>query len=215
MTIAARKPHSPAGRRVSREARQLQLIDATMRCIAKKGIGSTTLADVASMAGLSQGIVNLHFKSKDNLLNETLLHLAGEYRSQFEKTLEKSGPGAADKLLELIRLDLRPSVCNPQKLAVWFAFWGEVKSRPTYRRICDDVDRHYDEVIQGLCETLIADCEYDHVSAEEATAALTAMTNGLWLDCLISPQTWNRHAALDAVLSYLKNVFPSHFSGPT
>ncbi len=86
-----------------------------------------------------------------------------------------------------------------------------MKSRPTYRRICDDVDRHYDEVIQGLCESIIADGDYDHVTAAEATAALTAMTNGLWLDCLISPQTWDRHAALDAVLSYLKSVFPSHF----
>jgi len=215
MALAAKKPHSPVGRRASREARQLQLIEATMRCIAKKGIGNTTLADVASMAGLSQGIVNLHFKSKDNLLNETLLHLADEYRAQFEKALAKSGPDAAEKLLALMRLDLKPSVCNPQKLAVWFAFWGEVKSRPTYRRICDDVDRHYDEVIQGLCESIIADGDYDHVTAAEATAALTAMTNGLWLDCLISPQTWDRHAALDAVLSYLKSVFPSHFPETT
>ena len=31
-----------------------------------------TLADVAGEAGLSQGIVNLHLKSKDNLLSETL-----------------------------------------------------------------------------------------------------------------------------------------------
>ena len=35
-------------------------------------MGSTTLGDVAREAGLSQGIVNLHFESKDNLLKETL-----------------------------------------------------------------------------------------------------------------------------------------------
>ena len=82
-------------RTASKEARRQQLIEATIKCISKKGIGSTTLGDVASEAGLSQGIVNLHFKSKDNLFNETLRYLADEYKSLFEKTLQKAGPGAA------------------------------------------------------------------------------------------------------------------------
>ena len=129
-----------AKRTARREQRRQQLIDATMKCIARKGMGSTTLADVASEAGLSQGIVNLHFESKDNLLNETLRYLADEYKTQFNKTLEKSGPDAAAKLQALIELDLRPSICDRQKIAVWFAFWGEVKSRPTYRKICDERD---------------------------------------------------------------------------
>ena len=57
-------------RTASREKRRQQLIDATVACIARKGMGSTTLGDVAKEAGLSQGIVNLHFESKENLLNE-------------------------------------------------------------------------------------------------------------------------------------------------
>ena len=68
---------SSASRRTeSRAARRQQLIDATMKCIARKGIGSTTLGDVAKEAGLSQGIVNLHFVSKDNLLKEMQINNA-------------------------------------------------------------------------------------------------------------------------------------------
>jgi hypothetical protein len=52
------------------------------------------------------------------------------------------------------------------------------------------------------------------VTAGQAAMALTSMTNGLWLSCLVSPQEWNRHAALDAVKSYLGNVFPRHFKSP-
>jgi AcrR family transcriptional regulator len=73
---AAAKHNNP--RTASRATRRLQLIDATMKCIARKGMSSTTLGDVAREAGLSQGIVNLHFESKDNLLNETLRHLADD-----------------------------------------------------------------------------------------------------------------------------------------
>ena len=202
---------SPAGRTASREKRRRQLIDATMKCIARKGMGSTTLGDVAKEAGLSQGIVNLHFESKDNLLKETLRTLVNEYREQFEKTLEKSGPRPADKLLALMELDLRPSICDRRKLAIWFAFWGEVKSRPTYQRMCDEWDQYYDEVVAGLCDALIADGNYQGVKATAAANALTSMTNGLWLSCLISPQTWDRHEAMDAVMTYLHSVFPRHY----
>ena len=195
-----------------REKRRQQLIDATMKCIARKGISGTTLADVAREAGLSQGIVNLHFDSKDNLFTATLETLAGEYRMQFDKVLKRSGPAPTEKLLALMELDLRPSICERGKLAVWFAFWGEVKSRPTYRRICDENDRYYDSVVEGLCEDIIAEGAYDDATASATAMALTSMTNGMWLSCLISPQTWNRHEAMQTVRNYLASVFPQHFS---
>ena len=96
-------------RTAARRERRQQLIDATMKCIAKKGMSSTTLSDVAGTAGLSQGIVNLHFESKDNLLNETLRYIADEYKTQFDSALQRAGPAPADKLQALMKLDLRPS----------------------------------------------------------------------------------------------------------
>lgn len=198
-------------RTATRERRRQQLIDATMKCIGRKGIGGTTLGEVAKEAGLSQGIVNLHFESKDNLFRETLRALAGEYRTQFDRALARSGPSPADKLFALMELDLRPSICQRSKLAVWFAFWGEVKSRPTYRKICDESDRYYDDVVERLCDEIITEGHYEHVSASAAALALTSMTNGLWLSCLISPQSWDRHEAMAAVATYLANVFPKHF----
>lgn len=198
-------------RTASRAARRQQLIDATMKCIARKGLGSTTLSDVAQEAGLSQGIVNLHFESKDNLLTETLASLAGEYREKFDKALRNSGPAPADKLQAIMEHDLRPAICNRGKLAIWFAFWGEVKSRPTYQKMCDEWDRRYDEVVAGLCEGIIADGGYKNISAPSVAYALASMINGLWLSCLISPQTWNRDAAKAAIMNYLASMFPDHF----
>ena len=207
MTVLA----STSSRRTeSRAARRQQLIDATMKCIARKGIGSTTLGDVAKEAGLSQGIVNLHFVSKDNLLKETLAELANDYRTQFETALERAGPRPADQLFAVLELDFKPSICNRNKLALWFAFWGEVKARPTYRKICLAWDQYYHDVVNRLCTAIIEDGQYA-VSATAATNALTAMTDGLWQACLVSPKTWNRQAAMDAVMSYLQSVFPKHY----
>jgi hypothetical protein len=40
---------------------------------------------------------------------------------------------------------------------------------------------------------------------------LAAITNGLWLSCLIGPQAWDRTEAEAVIMSYLSNVFPQHF----
>jgi TetR/AcrR family transcriptional repressor of bet genes len=198
-------------RLASREARRQQLIESTIKCIARKGLGNTTLADVASQAGLSQGIVNLHFNSKDNLLAETLSYLAEEYNSHFEKVCKNSGADAASRLHALMELDLRPVICDPKKLAVWFAFWGEVKSVPTYQKICEAYDNRYDDVLVGLCDAIIAEGSYREITAQQVTDALSSMTDGLWLSCLIHPKAWDRHAAMAAIDSYLQGVFPKHF----
>lgn len=195
----------------SRQVRRRQLIEATISCIAKLGLGNTTMAKVAQEAGLSQGIVNLHFASKDNLLNETLRHLVEDYDANFENTLAMAGPDSATKLRALMEMDLKPAICERKKLAVWFAFWGEVKSVPTYQKICQAYDSKFDDVLLELAEDVIRDGRYTHTSAQQVTDALTSMTDGLWLSCLIDPKSWDRRVAMDAVLSYLRAVFPKHY----
>jgi len=198
-------------RTASREERRQQLVDATMKCIARKGLGGTTLGDVAKEAGLSQGIVNLHFESKENLLNETLRYIADDYNNQFTRTLDKSGPDAASKLQALMELDLRPSILDRRKLAVWFAFWGEVKSRPRYREVCEKSDEYYDEVLCSLCDEVIDEGDYQNVTAAAVATMLTSVTNGMWLSYLISPKRFDRQNATNAVDEYLCSVFPKHF----
>jgi AcrR family transcriptional regulator len=61
----------PLQRKISRDARRQQLIAATMRVLARKGFAQTTLSDVAAEAGVSHGLVNFHFESKEKLLTAT------------------------------------------------------------------------------------------------------------------------------------------------
>ena len=59
-----------------RDARRRgQLIQATIESIARHGLSGTTMARVAQAAGLSTGIVNFYFQTKDALLLATLEHV--------------------------------------------------------------------------------------------------------------------------------------------
>ena len=198
-------------RTASKEERQTQLIKATIRSIAKHGLSVTTMATVAKEAGLSQGIINLHFKSKERLLEETLLYIVDEYRSAWQKALDTSGASAAAKLGTLIRVDFDKRICQRNKLAVWFAFWGESRSRLTYRKICADHGQEYKQVLTGLCEEIIKEGGY-MIRAQHVATGLMALSVGLWLDLLLSPTELSRDQAEEISLSYLKGIFSTHFS---
>lgn len=199
-------------RALSKEVRRRELIDATIKCIVRKGLGNTTLADVASEAGLSQGIVNLHFDRKDNLLTETLRSVADEYHEQFMQTLEASGPNPAEQLLALMEMDLRPSICDRQKLAVWFAFFGEVKAVPTYRKICSERNQEYDSIIFDLATAVVEEGNYEDIDARSVADVLFSLTDGMWLSCLVNPETFDRRRALTTIQHYLRAVFPNHYT---
>jgi AcrR family transcriptional regulator len=98
--VAATKKTVPKRRTESKEKRRLQLIKATIRTIAKRGLSDTTMATVAGDANLSQGIINLHFQSKDRLLVETLRYVADDYRNAWTNALQKTGPDSAETAIE-------------------------------------------------------------------------------------------------------------------
>ena len=121
-------------RKLSREARRVQLIEATIAVLAIKGYARVTMSDVAVQAGLSHGLVNFHFQSKELLLAETLTYLADEYVQNWQAALAAAAPDPAAQLDALIRADFTAELCTPQRLAAWCAFWGEAQSRPLVSR---------------------------------------------------------------------------------
>ncbi len=211
---AARRHAAPRRRTAPPAERREQLIRATIRCVANRGLGSTTIATVAKEAGLSQGIINLHFQSKERLLTETLRFLADEYRNACHAAVAEAGESPAAGLRALVELDFRPGICERGKLAVWFAFWGERRFRPTYRRICAERDRSYDDMVRTLCARLCEQGGYPDVDPALIADGLSALTDGLWLDLLVRPESMSRELAKRISMSYLADAFPRHFQQP-
>lgn len=204
----------PRRRTAPPEERREQLILATIRCVADHGLADTTVATVAQEAGLSQGIVNLHFRSKEGLLTETLRYLADEYRNACREAAAAAETSPAAGLLAMVELDFRRSICSRDKLAVWFAFWGERKFRPTYRRICAERDKSYDGMVRLMCARLCEQGDYPDVEPALVADGLSALTDGLWLDLLVRPESMSRELARRIALSYLADAFPHHFRQP-
>ena len=108
-------------------------------------------------------------------------------------------------------VDFERKVCDRNKLAVWFAFWGESKSRPTYRKICAERDRAYRSEMIEVCQSLIDAGRYSNIDAESVAAGLSAMTAGLWLDMLTNPRSMSREDGRAICRQFLAATFNRHF----
>lgn len=208
MTIPA-DPKKP--RTTTPAIRRKQLVAATINCIARSGISGTTLAAIAKEAGVSLGLANFHFKSKDILLSETLKHLAEEHREMWMRDLRRSDLTSADKLRSIITAQFHASICSRKKLSVWFAFFGETAHRKSYRSITSQIDMERQELCTELLEDIIKEGDYVEADAENIALTLEGMFDGLWLNMLMYPAKFTREKATHQVLNYLEMFFPRHF----
>ena len=127
----------------NKQSSNLKLISSAIKSISEKGISETTMSDVSQGAGLSQGIVNFHFKSKELLLIETLKFISNEYLQSFQNCLKKSGPDPCKRIIAIINNDFSKKICSRDKIALWFTFFSEVKFKPAYHQICKERDLYY------------------------------------------------------------------------
>ena len=195
------------GKRRSRQ----KLITATLNSIAKRGFADTTLARVAEGAGLSRGIVNFHFRTKEALFLETLKFMSREYQYNWVQAFEKAGPTAAEKLEAVLMVDFEPPIINRNRIAAWFAFYGEAKSRPTYMMACTDDDQVTFQSVIDLCRTIIEEGGYPNLHPVRVADGFATMVEGLWLNILISPHDSNPELSKETMSTYLRAIFPKHF----
>lgn len=199
------------GRKAPKEVRRQQLIEATIDSLAKRGYSETTMADVADGAGLSRGIVNFHFESKEKLLVATLKHMSDEYSAHWRGALDKAGDDAAARMWAVVAADFDRAICSKRKLAAWCAFWGEAKSRPTYQALCGSTDTAYQNTMIELAAALVREGGYDLDPARTALA-LSSTLEGLWLRLMLSVDDINREKAHQAAIEQVVAIFPKHFT---
>ena len=193
-----------------KEARRIQLIEATIDCVARRGFADLTLAQVAEAAHLSVGIVNFYFKSKDALLLATFTHMVEDYRTSAVQAREGAGPSPVAQIDATIENDFHRLIGNRKRVTVWYAFWGEARWRPEFLRLCQDMSSALYDDLRLMFQALVDAGGYC-LDVDQVTRGFSAMIDGLWLDILISPKAIDRDDAKQTVRLFLAGLFPTEF----
>jgi TetR/AcrR family transcriptional repressor of bet genes len=197
-------------RKATRQIRKRQLIEATISVLAQKGQTGLKLQDVAEAAGLSYGLVNFHFETKEKLLSETLRYMAAEYQANWREALASAGGQPARQLNALVEADFSETVYTPSRLMAWCTFWGEASSRPYYQQECGAYDLEYIRVMEGICARLISEAGLA-LKPERVARVIRVTVEGVWLDQITMAKTYSRKEGLKTVYTCLLAFFPKFF----
>ena len=195
-------------RSVKSEFRKQQIIDATLDCIDQLGLSQTTLASIAKKAAVSQGIVVFHFETKERLLESALKHLSNEYSNCWQSAIQSAGNDPLNRLKALVKSTFSPGICNRKKISIWYAFWGEARSRPKYQQVCGQKDREFSDTLLSICIQLEAQ-QYARLPALTASLSIEGMIDGLWQNFLLDKAGFKRQQAITAINDLIEIIYPN------
>jgi TetR/AcrR family transcriptional repressor of bet genes len=194
--------------------RRRELIEATIESIADHGLSGTTVLRVAGRAGLSAGIVNFYFDSKDALLLATLEHVDGEFARRQRAALAAAGDDPVRQLDALIEVGFDPAVCNPSRVAVWTAFWGESRAREDYMRVCGQREAEDARRTVALFERIARQGCYEQGDPVALGKAFYHLLSSLPEEMLDVHQPFDLAEARATCRGFLASVFPNEFLQP-
>ena len=192
--------------RQPQDARREQLIEATIRTIADHGLSNVTLNKVASLAGLTAGMVNFHFDSKRELLRATLERVANEFTTVCRAAVAGAGSDPVTALRALVEASLGKKLAAPEKLAVWYAFWGESQARDDYMDICGASDQGFYDMVHGQIAELAAKSPAG-LDTRAAALGLCGLLDALCQEALVRREEFNRGDAIETCRRYMANMF--------
>ena len=188
------------------------LIKATFDTISELGIAGTSVSEIIDRAGLSRGMVHLHFDNKDHLLIETARYMSDQYFAMLDDFLKDAGDSPQEKLEAMISADLSESILNREAVNVWYAFRGEARSQNAYANYSDTRDDALRGMFFDAYLQLAGTCENPKTLARDATHGTLALLEGMWTDFLLHSEAFNRTTAKRIVMRFLSGLFPDHFS---
>ena len=186
-----------------RDRRRQALIKATIAVIARHGASGTTVERVARKAGVSVGLMNFHFDSKERLFEETFRHLSEEYEQVWQRNLRAAGSNSHARLTRMIESNFDKRIFTREKLAVWFTFWSDAQLRDRYRAAATRVERRYIQAIEQEVALLLAQKRSTSRKASAIMQPLMAMIDGFWLQALLYPRAFRREDAIGVCLAFI------------
>ncbi|MFU1477964.1 TetR family transcriptional regulator C-terminal domain-containing protein [Roseovarius sp. C7] len=192
---------------------RLLLIEATLDTIATHGITETTVSRIIDRAGLSRGMIHLHFGGKDNLLVAAAQAFNEAYYDEMERQVSGLGDDPTEIVMGVVRADLSAALLNERSAKIWHAFRGVASANPDIARFSDTRDYRLRQTLRQVFDRIVREegREAEQTLARDATYGTLVMMEGMWTDFLTHMSGFDRGEAERIVRRFLKGLFPSSF----
>jgi betaine-aldehyde dehydrogenase len=162
------------------DTRRRQLIEVTIDSLAELGYVGTTLAQIATRAGVSPGLVAHYFGDKDGLLDAAFRSLARRVGNQVRARLRQVSTPRG-RIQAVIDANLAPEEFEQRTGTAWVAFWGQVLHVKPLKRVQSVYQQRTLSNLRSSLKRLVPPDE-----AQRLAAMIAAMIDGVWLRAALS-----------------------------
>ncbi|WP_312932144.1 transcriptional regulator BetI [Pseudomonas sp.] len=179
--------------------RRQQLIEATLQAVDQVGLGDASIALIARLAGVSNGIISHYFRDKNGLIVATMsyiMSMLSEGVTARRQALTDTSPRA--QLQVIIEGNFDASQVNGPAMKTWLAFWASSMHQPSLHRL-QRINDH--RLYSNLC------CQFRRAlpldQARSAARGLAALIDGLWLRGALSSDAFDTDQAIRIAYEYM------------
>jgi len=179
--------------------RRQQLIEATLQAVDQVGMSDASIALIARLAGVSNGIISHYFQDKNGLIAATMRHLMNMLIDNVATRRQALTDDSARAHLQvIIEGNFDASQVNAPAMKTWLAFWATSMHQPSLHRL-QRINDH--RLYSNLCCQFRRELPVEQ--ARNAARGLAALIDGLWLRGALSGDAFDTAQAHRIACEYM------------
>ncbi|MGH9421780.1 MAG: TetR/AcrR family transcriptional regulator [Thermoanaerobaculia bacterium] len=175
------------GTKIAESLRREQIVRAAHQIASRGGLRAVTIRDVARRAGISTGLVEFHFRTKQRVLLALLDHvLATTITLRVGPDLEMI-LDPLERLIALLRQEMARLSADPMHNRLFFEFWNEgMWNRAVRDRMKRELDR-YRAAFRPMAEAVIASdpVRFAGITADSLAAVTVSFIKGCAVQSMV------------------------------
>lgn len=155
--------------------RRRDLVEAAYQTFLDHGMKGMTMARIGERAGMSHGIVNYYFKTKDDLLSAVVRKANFEIMGLASEGLRRA-KSPRERVSAVIRANFSGGLFTREVARAWASYYAMIGDHPEFSRMQKMVDRR---LSSNLVHAL--KCLTDARTAQDIAGCIVVLIDGLWL----------------------------------
>jgi AcrR family transcriptional regulator len=188
------------------DSRREQMLRAALEVIAERGYADTRIADVAERIGISPALVIYYFKTKDQLLTESIRYLDNIWYAVGQRRMAEL-PTAAARIEEIVAMSCLPEAdAEPRSSwTLWLDFWTLAARNPEVAGLRQRDDERWREMVSSLVADGQRAGEFRAIDADGFAILLCSLLDGLAIQIALDDPVVGPERAFDLCMQFISD----------
>ncbi|MFO1435870.1 MAG: transcriptional regulator BetI [Gammaproteobacteria bacterium] len=182
------------------DIRRQDLIRAAYQVFLEHGVNGTTVARIGERVGMSHGIVNYYFKTKDELLQAVMRYAFRQISDDAVAKLKRART-PRERIDAVVRANFLEGVFQRDTAAAWLSFYGLAPQVPEFARLQMAYYRRlHSNLMHALKQVIPAE------DAEKVASGISVLIDGMWVRrAMISSQ-----GSIEDMIAFIDEYIDDH-----